>query len=316
MEVSCANCGKVITRKPSALRERNYCSRACHYASGSPRPGRQYGTTRKCEVCRADFYAPRARPDARFCSRTCKGVASRASFACEVCGTESYGFRNRNKRWCSRACASAARKDGETLICARCGNGFYAPKGRADLAETRFCSAACHNAWQGRNKTEHVCKICGASFRWPPSRAGGGKYNITYCSLACRDADPERATMLLAMNAIQGTRRMTKPERIGYALLDSLGVQYKPQAMFDGKFCVDALLPELYAVVRFDGDYWHDRKGTSTEPRILQHVSRDRSQDAYIRACGWTVIRLWESDLKKNLRACEDKIRQHLRLPS
>ena len=315
METSCANCGKVINRKPREIRERNYCSRTCYYASGAPRPGRMTGTVRACETCGAEFYAQRAHADQRYCSTACKGAGSRKTFTCETCGTETYGYANRSKRWCSRACASTARKTGETLACEQCGGGFYVAKGRAGLAETRFCSMACLNTWQGRNKTEHVCKICGGMFRWSPSRSAGGQYNITYCSPKCRDADPERREMLLAMNVLQASRRMTNCERIGYGLLDSLGVRHDPQAMFDGKFCVDALLPDHRLVVQFDGDYWHDRSGVSTEPRIIQHVERDRRQDAYIRACGWEVVRLWESDLKHDLKGCAEKVAQHLHQP-
>jgi very-short-patch-repair endonuclease len=237
---------------------------------------------------------------------------------CAGCPAVVTGHFPPGQRYCSAACYWAAdrpkRRTGQTLNCGQCGHPFYVPRGRAGTA--RFCSAACQIAWQGRNKTEHICKVCGAAFHWSPSRSGGGKYNITYCSLSCRDADPERTAMLREMNAVQQTRRTTNAERIGYGLLSALGIAHEPQAMFAGKFCVDALLPSYRAVVQFDGDYWHDRKGTSAEPRIRHRVALDGSQDAYMRACGWTVLRLWESDLKGEPAMCAEKIRQHLRLPS
>lgn len=117
------------------------------------------------------------------------------------------------------------------------------------------------------------------------------------------------------MNAVQLLRRVTSAERAGYRILDDLGVRYEPQAVFAGKFCVDALVPDHQLVVQIDGDYWHDRKGNSTEPRILRRVALDHSQDAYMRACGWSVLRLWESDLKRDPAACADSIRRHLRPP-
>ena len=316
METSCATCGKTINRKPREIRERNYCSRECHYRSGTPRPSRKLGAVRQCAACGAHFYAPRSRPDARFCSQTCKGLASRVTFTCEVCSTESYGYRNRNKRWCSRACAAVARKNGETLTCEQCGNGFYVPKGRADLAETRFCSMACLNTWQGRNKTEHTCLVCGRAFRWSPSRSAGGQYNITYCSLACRDADPERRALLMELQGRIQRGRTTSIERIGYRLLDEMGVAYQAQVPFMGTFIPDATLPAERLVVQFDGDYWHDRKGTNPEPRILRRVALDRAQDAYIAACGWRVVRLWGTDLERDPEGCIEKISQHLRSPS
>jgi len=239
------------------------------------------------------------------------------TITCAGCKAVVTGHLPPKQRYCSLSCyrqgARPQRRTGMTRACEQCAAAFYAPRSRASA---RFCSATCQSAWQGRNKTEHACKICGASFRWSPSRSEGGRYNITYCSLACRDADPERTVLLREMNAIQQTRRMTSAERIGYALLDSLGIAYEPQAMFAGKFCVDALLPEHRAAVQFDGDYWHDRKGGTIEPRIRRRVALDGSQDAYMRACGWIVVRLWESDLKRDLAGCIEKVRQHLCLPS
>lgn len=239
------------------------------------------------------------------------------TITCAGCGATVTGHYRPRQRFCTPACYHTAprpeRRNGAERPCEQCGTVFYAPRTRGDA---RFCTLACQIAWQGRGKTEHACSMCGSAFRWSPSRSASGRYNITYCSLACRDADPERVAMLLRMNAIQQTRRTTSAERIGYALLDALGVPYEPQAIFAGKFCVDALLAEHRVVVQFDGDYWHDRGGGSTEPRIMRRAALDRSQDAYMRACGWEVVRLWESDLKRDLAGCAEKVRQHLRPPS
>lgn len=251
-----------------------------------------------------------------------KGTAGNKirTITCEGCGTTVTRRLRPATRYCSIDCYRASprpqRRTGETRTCAQCAASFYAPRSRAELPATRFCGNACHNLWQGRNKTDHVCKVCGEAFRWSPSRTAGGNYNITYCSLACRDADPEVRARLLAMGAAQQSRRMTKPEAAGYALLDALGVDYRRQEPFNGKFVPDALIPAARLVVQFDGDYWHDRKGTSTEPRILRRVALDRSQDAYIRACDWRVLRLWESELRTDPDGCAQRIRQHLRPPS
>jgi len=311
--ITCARCGKQVSRRPRDVRERNYCSRTCHYASRAPRPARKKGTDKICEVCGATFYVPAARASARFCSMACKGVASRRTFTCETCGAESYGFDNRNKRWCSRACAASARRTGERRSCAQCGTDFYVTAGRAaDGGGGRFCSLTCHNTHQGRGKTEHSCAVCGTTFRWSPSRSASGAYRITYCSLACRDADPARRAQLLEMNTAQQAGRTTRAEATGYALLDALGVDYLRQEPFAGKFTPDATIPAGRLVVQFDGDYWHDRDGTSAEPRIRRRVALDRSQDAYIRACGWQVLRLWESDLLTDPGACTERLRHHL----
>lgn len=118
------------------------------------------------------------------------------------------------------------------------------------------------------------------------------------------------------MNNLQQDGRATKLEMAGYALLDSLGIEYERQAIFNGKFSPDAMITSARLIIQFDGDYWHDRKGTSTEARILRRVALDQSQDAYIRACGWQVVRIWESELKASPAQCAERINQQLRLPS
>jgi very-short-patch-repair endonuclease len=228
------------------------------------------------------------------------------TITCAGCGATVTKRMPAGRRYCSHDCYRKTprpeRRTGTTRTCERCGVKFYLPASR--LMEGRFCSLACHNANQGRGKTSHVCKICGKTFRWSPSRSTSGNYRITYCSLSCRDADPERAATLLAMNQAQQLARITRAEAAGYALLDRLGVEYLRQPSFGGKFTPDAAIPSARLVVQFDGDYWHDRKGTSTEPRILRRVTLDRSQDAYIRRAGWEVLRLWEGDLRTDPGRC------------
>lgn len=236
-----------------------------------------------------------------------KGAAGNKvrTLVCEGCGGTVTKRMPPGRHYCSLGCyrhlPKPGRRTGSMLPCAWCNRDFYVHANRRDA---RFCTTRCRDEWQGRNKTEHTCAICETIFKWSPSRTASGRYNVTYCSLACRDADPERAAMLLAMNTAQQLRRTTKAEAAGYALLDGLGVAYERQALFMGKFTPDAIIPAAKLVVQFDGDYWHDRAGTSKEPRVLRRVALDQSQDAYIRACGWRVVRLWESDLRTDPPGC------------
>lgn len=308
MILSCEYCDGSFERRGKDAHKARFCSRKCKSdASGS--------RNKDCEICGGNFRARGARAaTARFCSLKCKGIASRKTFNCETCGADSYGYDNINKRWCSRSCASAARRTGEDRNCKQCGMSFYVPRSRID-AGARFCSHDCHNEYQGRNKTEHECKTCGNTFRWSPSRSSSGNYRITYCSMGCRDADPARREMLVRMQAIQQSGKMTKTEALGYAMLDSAGVEYERQLPFAMKFTPDAVIPTARLVVQFDGDYWHDRAGDSTEPRIMRRVALDRSQDKYVRACGWEVVRFWDSELRDNPELCRERLTQFLVRP-
>lgn len=190
------------------------------------------------------------------------------------------------------------------MPCGQCGTPFYAHASREGKA--RFCSNACQIAWQGRNKTVHVCETCGTEYRRSPYWSTN--FAQRYCSIPCRDADPAFKARLIAMNTLQQTGRITRAEVAGYALLDSLGIAYEPQAIFKGKFTPDATVATARLLVQFDGDYWHDRKGVSTEARIRKRVALDHSQDAYAAACGWRVLRLWESDLQGDAEGCAARL--------
>ena len=159
------------------------------------------------------------------------------TFTCDGCGVEVTKRCPPGSRYCSLDCYRSSprpeRCTGEGRTCGRCGSAFYVPASRVAKGEGLYCSLDCHNAAQGDGKTEHTCK-CGGAFRWSPSRSASGAYRITYCSLPCRDADPERRAMLLEMNTRQQLGRTTRAERLGYALLDSLGVEYLRQSVFGG----------------------------------------------------------------------------------
>jgi very-short-patch-repair endonuclease len=221
------------------------------------------------------------------------------------------------RRYCSRACYRTApkptRRTGAENTCERCGTAFYVHAYRLTKGGRRFCSIACHNENQGRNTTSHTCKTCCRELRWPPTRSASGEQTITYCSLECRDVDPERAAMLREMNKRLQLRRMTRAENAGYEIHEGIGVPYVRQPNFAGKFTLDAAIPSARLAVQFDGDYWHDRAGISTEPRVLRRGALDRSQDGYVRVCGWEVVRLWESDLRADPVGCAEKITRHLR---
>jgi DNA mismatch endonuclease (patch repair protein) len=60
--------------------------------------------------------------------------------------------------------------------------------------------------------------------------------------------------------------------------------------------------------VFIDGDFWHGRRIKSTyhkltplwREKILTNIKRDNRNKRKLRKLGWKVLRIWESDLKKN----------------
>lgn len=278
--------------------------------------GTRTGVTKQCGLCGSEFYVDLRRAEtARFCSHKCSSEATRTRR--ERCGTCGIEVTRWGARFCSPACRRAARRNGREKCCEQCGATFYVPGYRADTS--RFCGRACADAWQGRNKTVHVCETCGDEFRRSPFWSAHSTQR--YCSIPCRNANPDFRARLIAMNTLLQERRITGTEAIGYALLDALGVGYERQVPFNGKFTPDATVASAQLLVQFDGDYWHDRKGTSTEDRIRRRVALDHSQDAYAAACGWRVVRLWESDLRDDLEGCGERVLSalnegHFRIPA
>lgn len=91
-----------------------------------------------------------------------------------------------------------------------------------------------------------------------------------------------------------------------------LGLRYRKHAPgLPGR--PDLVFPRHRVVVFVDGDFWHGRDWPSLRerlqsranpdywiPKIARNVERDAEQTAALRATGWTVIRLWETDILRD----------------
>lgn len=104
------------------------------------------------------------------------------------------------------------------------------------------------------------------------------------------------------MNALfEGHRKLqkdkpTKLEKKMFEILSEIGVEYEPFFMVKPKFIVDVRMGDL--IIQADGEYWHGhpRFHPFTERQLAQQ-RRDKAQDAYLKASGYTVVRVWESDM-------------------
>jgi very-short-patch-repair endonuclease len=107
------------------------------------------------------------------------------------------------------------------------------------------------------------------------------------------------------------SRAPTRPELILYALLDDVvgrGKWSRQLLVFD-KWTVDACMPELSLVIQADGSYWHGYDpATHTHSRIATNMANDRAQAAYLSKVGWSLLRLWEHDLKADPQNCRARI--------
>ena len=82
----------------------------------------------------------------------------------------------------------------------------------------------------------------------------------------------------------------------------------------------DIVLTKQKIAIFVDGDFWHGRGhednpgeqiGTNRQfwrDKIARNIERDREVDDTLTELGWLVIRIWESEVKKDLASCVDMI--------
>lgn len=77
--------------------------------------------------------------------------------------------------------------------------------------------------------------------------------------------------------------------------------------------CPDIFFPRHKVCIFCDGDFWHGRNWPALQedlqrrsnpaywvPKIQRNMERDQEQAVELEALGWTVIRLWETDILRD----------------
>lgn len=115
----------------------------------------------------------------------------------------------------------------------------------------------------------------------------------------------------------------TKPELIIRRLAFARGLRYrKYSAALPGK--PDLVFARARVVVFVDGDFWHgwrfeewEKKLSSPywKEKIRRNRERDMKHRTQLEEGGWTVLRIWEHEVKADAVGCVDRIecvvRQH-----
>ncbi len=107
---------------------------------------------------------------------------------------------------------------------------------------------------------------------------------------------------------MQGNRgRDTRPELAIRSELHRRGLRYRVDVQPEkGLRCrADVVFRRQKVAVFIDGCFWHGCPDHGTKPttnasywkaKIARNVERDRRNDTFLGAAGWTVIRVWEHD--------------------
>lgn len=115
----------------------------------------------------------------------------------------------------------------------------------------------------------------------------------------------------------------TKPELVVRRLAYTRGLRYRTHVM-DLPGRPDMAFVGLQVVVFIDGDFWHGWRFPTWSSRLTgfwkekieRNRHRDRNNFRRLRAAGWTVIRLWEHEVKRDPAWCVDRIVRALRIRS
>lgn len=104
----------------------------------------------------------------------------------------------------------------------------------------------------------------------------------------------------------------TKPEELVRKYLFSQGFRYrKNDPRFPGK--PDIVLPKYKTIIFVNGCFWHGHKGCKYfvwpqnnaefwKKKISGNISRDLKNCSLLKEQGWSVITIWECQLKKSCR--------------
>jgi len=101
-----------------------------------------------------------------------------------------------------------------------------------------------------------------------------------------------------------------------------MGLRYRKNVnTFPGK--PDIVFVRARVVVFCDGDFWHGRnwedlklklcQGTNAEywlSKIESNIERDRLNSALLEAAGWSILRLWETDIKRDPQAAAELVKE------
>jgi DNA mismatch endonuclease, patch repair protein len=124
------------------------------------------------------------------------------------------------------------------------------------------------------------------------------------------------------MSRIRSTQ--TKPEITLRKALWGEGIRYRINyKKLPGK--PDIIITSKKVIVFIDGEFWHGYDWETKKqkiktnrsfwiPKIERNMERDTENNKTLKKLGYTVLRFWEHELKKDLNACLEKIREVLRL--
>lgn len=116
-----------------------------------------------------------------------------------------------------------------------------------------------------------------------------------------RKRTPLEKQKYVEAQAARMVKDKTWPEQRFEELLGEIGVEFIPQKVLKTKI-YDYYIPSKHILVEVDGDYFHANPEQYTKRSRMQEriVRNDKYKDRLAEGMGYTLYRVWESDLKKD----------------
>ena len=177
-------------------------------------------------------------------------------------------------------------------ICLNCGKEFSTNKGAMTKPKQKFCLNKCSSEYRHKNNNQPKCLVCRKycqkcykkeNHHWwkggRPKCIKCGKL-LTYRAKLCN---------LHYLEQQFKNKSFTNIEKILYKELKIMGIIFEKQKLINKKFIVDAYIPAFNLIIEADGSYWHS---------LTKIKYKDKSENAYLKKCGFNILRLNELEIK------------------
>lgn len=115
----------------------------------------------------------------------------------------------------------------------------------------------------------------------------------------------------LKKNAAKMSTKMTLPELQFKEILNELKIDYEVQKILGNKI-FDFYIPKANLIIEVDGNYWHGDKEKFPNLNGMQkkNMRNDAFKDSLATGLGFSIERVWESDLKENYEEVKKRFKK------
>jgi len=271
-QLSSIVCGRCNTSLSELSKENNIIKYRC-------KCGRTSRIILNCIHCQKQFpILPYLIRKTNYCSQNCywTGNNKKQLKTCQVCHKEfrikSYLAKQGFGLYCSKKCWFSLFDEWKKKVkCRQCKKEFLVLRS-VYKKNPGFCGKTCKDDFE-RDYVLKICQGCKQSFQIPRSDVSRGRG--AFCTWEC----------------FKKYKGETSIEKLVRLELIRLNESFQQEARF-GRFRADFFLPNKKIIIECDGDYWH---------RDEKSKERDKRKDALLKELGYKIIRINESEIRKNI---------------